>query len=409
MTTFVHLRRQARATENRPGRARRIITGVSFVIQIELHTLTATRFHEGNSQTKLRGGWAVVPIPQKGLFLLYTLILTWYLIGECTSSAKTIHVRFVFVFIAFPRTLRPPSLARNVRRRVPISNAQPPSRFSSGGGLFTTTPNRTTPPSLEMWEGRRPSPSNVHVLLRTPNMKRHQRWCLFVLGVFRTSTDTQQTPMGGENDTRRIKMYVISTYLRYLLTFLNSCDHHVREGLNPPTPFSAFRHKRGGFKLLRVPTLFYAFRHNGEGSTPPYLYSMCFCTNGPHFSTWTGGENFPWAVPFLFVFHATEYSGEGKPSPLRIDNPYFPLHFRRDGKGFLPPCDGLRLRRMWCHLPHCFSTMWRDILPSYCFSKRRGSPLCRFIYHVDISKIIYNKMNIKYSRLFRGSLNYHQL
>ncbi len=56
--------------------AKRKITGVSFVIQIELHTLTATRFHEGNSQTKLRGGWAVVPIPQKGLFLLYTLILT---------------------------------------------------------------------------------------------------------------------------------------------------------------------------------------------------------------------------------------------------------------------------------------------------------------------------------------------
>src|SRR6266545_7230655 len=121
------------------------------------------------------------------------------------------------MFIAFPRTLRPPSLARNVRRRVPISNAQPPSRFSSGGGLFTTTP------SFARNVRRTASESFQRPCTTTHAEHENQRWCLFVLGVFRTSTDTQQTPMGGENDTRRIKMYVISTYLRYLLTFLNSC------------------------------------------------------------------------------------------------------------------------------------------------------------------------------------------
>ncbi len=161
---------------------------------------------------------------------------------------------------------RPASVSIFERRRAFYDHTQPhhPS--------FARNVRRTASESFQ-----RPCTTTHAEHEKTPTLVSFCARCL--------STDTQQTPMGGENDTRRIKMYVISTYLRYLLTFLNSCDHHVREGLNPPTPFSAFRHKRGGFKLLRVPTLFYAFRHNGEGSTPPYLYSMCFCTNGPHFST----------------------------------------------------------------------------------------------------------------------------
>ena len=72
-------------------------------------------------------------------------------------------------------------------------------------------PDHTTPPSFETRDGgsaeHEKTPTRVsfraqwvsfaHASVgveRTPSMKRHQQWCLFVLGVFSTSTEIQRTP-----------------------------------------------------------------------------------------------------------------------------------------------------------------------------------------------------------------------
>ena len=104
------------------------------------------------------GGWAVVPIPQNGMFFLpHTRIATN---STPTDTCRTRKDTSIGVFSCSACTLHPATYAEHEGT-----------------------------PRLVFFRAR-------HVFYAhqcTPNTKRHHRWCLFVLGVFSTPSDIRRT------------------------------------------------------------------------------------------------------------------------------------------------------------------------------------------------------------------------
>jgi hypothetical protein len=124
------------------------------------------------------GGWAVVPIPQNGIFFLpHTCIATN---STPTDTCRTRKDTSVGVFSCLECSLHPATYAEHEGT-----------------------------PRLVSFRARHV----FYIHQCTPNTKRHHHWCLFVLGVFSTPSWQQHTPnMRGHHGWCPFMLGVFSTF-----------------------------------------------------------------------------------------------------------------------------------------------------------------------------------------------------